>query len=155
MTSHRSRDRHPIRSNPKEKNVSYPQLLTPEEMLTVAKERLDIPTIVVICGSTRFMDLMAEHEAAETAAGRAVFRPVLDLKAANPLWDTPAKFEAMVKKLDTLHRSMMRIASEVLVVGPYIGDHTRSEIAYARSLGIPVRFTHPEVDPALTAGEAA
>ena len=29
----------------------------------------------------------------------------------------------------------------------YIGDSTRAEIAYARSLGKPVRFTHPEVDP--------
>ncbi|TKT03052.1 hypothetical protein E4U91_25125 [Streptomyces lasalocidi] len=26
-------------------------------------------------------------------------------------------------------------------------DSTRAEIAYARSLGKPVRFTHPEVDP--------
>lgn len=32
-------------------------------------------------------------------------------------------------------------------VGNYIGDSTRAEIAYARSLGRPVRFTHPEVDP--------
>jgi hypothetical protein len=35
----------------------------------------------------------------------------------------------------------------VLVVGDYVGDSTRAEIAYARSLGKPVRFTHPEVDP--------
>jgi hypothetical protein len=35
----------------------------------------------------------------------------------------------------------------VLVVGGYIGDSTRAEIAYARSLGKPVRFTHPDVDP--------
>jgi hypothetical protein len=31
--------------------------------------------------------------------------------------------------------------------GCSIGDSTRAEIAYARSLGKPVRFTHPEVDP--------
>jgi hypothetical protein len=35
----------------------------------------------------------------------------------------------------------------VLVVGDYIGDSTRAEIAYSRSLGKPVRFTNPEVDP--------
>jgi hypothetical protein len=36
----------------------------------------------------------------------------------------------------------------VLVVGDYIGSSTIAEIAYARSLGKPVRFTHPDVDPA-------
>ncbi|CAM5693273.1 putative protein OS=Streptomyces chartreusis OX=1969 GN=HUT05_26485 PE=4 SV=1 [Streptomyces chartreusis] len=33
------------------------------------------------------------------------------------------------------------------MVGDYIGDSTRAEIAYARSLGKPVWFTHPEVGP--------
>ncbi|MEU4346227.1 hypothetical protein [Streptomyces sp. NPDC023838] len=32
-------------------------------------------------------------------------------------------------------------------IGDYIGESTRAEIAYARSLGKPVRFTHAEVDP--------
>lgn len=32
-------------------------------------------------------------------------------------------------------------------VGDYIADSTRTEIAYARSLGKPMRFTHPEVAP--------
>ncbi|MEV4808101.1 hypothetical protein AB0K18_49650 [Nonomuraea sp. NPDC049421] len=49
-------------------------------------------------------------------------------------------------RLDDLHRAKIRLADEVLVVGDYIGDSTRAEIAYARSLGKPVRFTHPEVD---------
>ncbi|MFD5722704.1 hypothetical protein [Streptomyces sp. NPDC127036] len=39
------------------------------------------------------------------------------------------------------------IANPGAFVGDYIGDSTRSEIAYARSLGKPVRFTHAEVDP--------
>lgn len=46
-----------------------------------------------------------------------------------------------------LHRAKIRLADEVLVVGGHVGDSTRAEIAYARSLGRPVRFTHPEVDP--------
>ncbi|MGW2591732.1 hypothetical protein ACWCXC_15915 [Streptomyces sp. NPDC001515] len=50
-------------------------------------------------------------------------------------------------RLDGLHRAKIRLADEVLVVGDYIGDSTRAEIAYARSLGRPVRFTHPDVDP--------
>lgn len=39
------------------------------------------------------------------------------------------------------------IANSGALVGDCIGDSTRAEIAYARSLGKPVRFTHPEVDP--------
>jgi len=39
-------------------------------------------------------------------------------------------------------------ADEVLVVGDHTGDSTRADIAYARSLGKSLRFTHPEVDPA-------
>lgn len=38
-------------------------------------------------------------------------------------------------------------ANSGALVGDYIGDSTRAEIAYARSLDKPVRFTHPEVDP--------
>lgn len=41
--------------------MSYPQLLTAEVKLADAKEQLGIPTIVCICGSTRFMREMAEH----------------------------------------------------------------------------------------------
>ncbi|WP_255951592.1 hypothetical protein [Streptomyces odontomachi] len=135
--------------------MSYPQLLTPEEKLADAKERLNIPTIVCICGSTRFMAEMAEADLRETAVGRIVVKPGCNLKDPHPLWDTEAKADALKEMLDPLHKAKIRMADEVLVVGDYIGTSTRSEIEYARSLGIPVRFTHSEVDPALTAGEAA
>ena len=42
--------------------------------------------------------------------------------------------------------SASEIANSGALVGDYIGDSTRAEIAYGRSLGKPVRFTHPEVD---------
>ncbi len=54
----------------------------------------------------------------------------------------PSSTPAWVRVLD---RSV--IANSGALVGDYIGDSTRAEIAYARSLGRPVRFTHPEVDP--------
>ncbi|RYJ26444.1 hypothetical protein CU044_3737 [Streptomyces sp. L-9-10] len=127
--------------------MSYPSLLTPEEMLTTAKERLGIPTIVCICGSTRFMDAMAEADLRETAAGRIVVKPGVNMKVAHELWADPVPTEALKVRLDELHRAKIRLASEVLVVGDYIGTSTTAEIRYARGLGIPVRFTHPEVDP--------
>lgn len=128
--------------------MSYPQLLTPEEKLADAKERLNVPRIVVICGSTRFMAEMAEADLRETAAGRIVVKPGCNMKQTHALWADPVEAEALKVRLDGLHRAKIRLADEVLVVGPYIGDSTRAEIAYARELGKPVRFTHPEVDPA-------
>ncbi|MGS2588060.1 hypothetical protein [Streptomyces hebeiensis] len=127
--------------------MSYPNLLTPEDMLTTAKERLNIPTIVCICGSTRFMTEMAEADLEETAAGRIVVRPGVNMKTEHPLWADPVEAEALKVRLDELHRAKIRLASEVLVVGDYIGTSTTAEIRYARSIGLPVRFTHPDVDP--------
>jgi hypothetical protein len=128
--------------------MSYPQLLPPEEKLADAKKWLGIPSIVVICGSTRFMAEMAEADLRETAAGKVVVKPGCNMKQPHELWADPDTADMLKIQLDRLHRAKIRLADEVLVVGPYIGDSTRSEIAYARELGKPVRFTHPEVDPA-------
>ncbi|MFG3044918.1 hypothetical protein ACGFZR_08335 [Streptomyces sp. NPDC048241] len=127
--------------------MSYPRPLTPEENLADAKKGLNLPRIVVICGSTRFMAEMTEADMRETSAGNIVVKPGCDLKSPHELWADPADAEALKVRLDDLHRAKIRLADEVLVVGDYIGDSTRAEIAYARSLGKPLRFTHPEVDP--------
>ncbi|MFE1230611.1 hypothetical protein [Streptomyces sp. NPDC058745] len=128
--------------------MSYPELLTPEEKLAHAKERLSIPEIVVICGSTRFMDAMIAADQELTFAGHIVVKPGCDMKTPHPLWADPAEAAAAKERLDDLHRAKIRLADRVLVVGDYIGDSTSAEIAYARSLGKAVDFTHPEVDPA-------
>ncbi|MDL5199762.1 hypothetical protein [Streptomyces sp. ALI-76-A] len=127
--------------------MSSPQVITPAEKLAEAKKQLRFPRIVVICGSTRFMAEMAEADLRETKVGRIVVKPGCDLKSPHELWSDPVEAKALKARLDELHRSKILLADEVLVVGDYIGDSTRAEIAYARSLGRPVRFTHPEVDP--------
>ncbi|MFD6334854.1 hypothetical protein ACFWGI_35495 [Streptomyces niveus] len=130
--------------------MSSPQLITPEEKLADAKKQLGFPRIVVICGSTRFMAEMAEAELRETTArprGKIVVKPGCDMKSSHDLWSDPVEAEALKIRLDELHRSKILLADEVLVVGDYIGESTLGEIEYARSLGRPVRFTHPEVDP--------
>ncbi|RXS84191.1 hypothetical protein EST92_11575 [Streptomyces sp. TM32] len=127
--------------------MSYPELLTAEEKLADAKHRLNTPTVVTICGSTRFMAEMADADRELTWAGRIVIKPGCNMKEKHPLWADPAEAEAGKQRLDDLHRAKIRLADEVLVVGDYIGDSTRAEIAYARELGRPVRFTHPDVDP--------
>lgn len=130
--------------------MSYPELLSPEEKLASGKKALGIPTITVICGSTRFMAEMVEADCELTWSGHIVVKPGCDVKNPHPLWANHADAEAGKARLDDLHRAKIRLADEVLVVGDYIGDSTRAEIAYARELGKPIRFTHPEVDPAAT-----
>ncbi|GCD45719.1 hypothetical protein GKJPGBOP_05457 [Streptomyces paromomycinus] len=111
--------------------------------MAAAKERLGIPPVVVLCGSTRFWERMAAAAWSETLRGRIVVRPDVDMKRPRQGY---ADAVAVKTDLDALHRAKIRLADEVLVVGDYIGDSTRAEIAYARELGMPVRFTHPEVD---------
>lgn len=123
--------------------MTYPQLLT-------AKQALNIPHIVVICGSTRFMDDMREANLRATAAGHIVLAPGVNMKQPHSLWGTPEQAEPLKTRLDDLHQAKIRLADEVLVVGDYIGDSTRSEIAYAQALGKPIRYTHPEINPLLT-----
>lgn len=123
--------------------MSYGQYLTAEEKLEQAKHALAIPHIVVICGSTRHMGLMAEVNLEETAAGHIVLAPGCNLREPHPLWAEEAERDALKVRLGELHRANIRLADEVLIVGPYIGDSTKAEIAYARELGKPVRFTDP------------
>jgi|SRR5690242_17552940 len=130
--------------------MPYTQLLTPEEKLEAAKQALDIPRIVVICGSTRFMADMQEANLRETAAGHIVVAPGVNMKQPHALWATEEQAEPLKARLDALHRAKIRLADEVLIVGNYIGDSTRAEIRYAASLGMPIRYTHPEVNPITT-----
>ncbi|MFG2176943.1 hypothetical protein ACGFMO_37215 [Streptomyces niveus] len=104
------------------------------------------PTVVVLCGSTRFMEEMAEANTQETAAGRIVLALGCDLKTPHPLWNDPADAEDLKLRLAALQRARIRAADEVLVVGDYAGDSTRAEIKYARRLGKTIRYTHPEVE---------
>src|SRR3984885_7843591 len=137
----------PLGPHRQEEPVSYPQLLTPEEKLAGAKKLLSLPRIVVICGSTRFMTEMNEADLRETKAGKIVVKPGCDMKSPHELWSDPVEAEALKVGLDDLPRAKTRRVDEVLVAGDYIGNSPRAEIAYARSLGKPVRLTHPEVDP--------
>ncbi len=122
--------------------MSYPEYLSADEKLADAKRRLGIRDVVVLCGSMRFADLMAEVAIEESVLRRAlVLKPDCNMKLPHRLWADPADSEALKVRLDDQHRQKIRLADRVIVVGDYAGDSTRSEIAYARELGKPVRFT--------------
>ncbi|QFZ72114.1 hypothetical protein GFH48_01525 [Streptomyces fagopyri] len=103
------------------------------------------PPIVVLCGSTRYWDQLTEAALYETAAGRIVLSLGCNMKQPHPLWSDLKRADRLKAQLEELHLRKIDLADEVLVVNPggYMGESTRREIAYALSLGKPIRYTHP------------
>lgn len=117
------------------------------------------PTIVVLCGSTRFEKEFRRVAFELTLDGAIVVKPDVFMNDGHAEKAHLPKIDAGAKAaLDELHKRKIDLADEVLVVSDetgYIGESTRREIEYARKLGKPVRFAveaAAEVDKALTAG---
>ena len=99
------------------------------------------PTVVCLCGSTRFFTKFQEANYQETMNGKIVlsvgFYPHASVQAhGQTIGITNAQKEA----LDELHRHKIEMADEVLVIseGGYIGASTFAEVDYALYLGKPV-----------------
>ena len=95
------------------------------------------PTIVCLCGSTRFVEEFRYIDRRETVAGKIVLAP--------GCFQGDAVLEVLPgvkQRLDELHLHKIDLADEILVVnvGGYIGQSTRREIAYARQQGKRVRW---------------
>lgn len=97
---------------------------------------IDRPTVVCLCGSTRFR---SEYERAfreEEHAGR--------IALTVPCYkdDPCCKTDQERDKLDRLHRAKIDLADEILVLSRdgYIGESTKREIEYTISLGKRVRW---------------
>ena len=106
------------------------------------------PAIVCLCGSTRFWREFQRASLRETLAGRIV----LSIGVASGTDDEHfgnlprAEYERVKALLDDLHLSKIDLADEVLIlnVGGYVGESTRRELEYARSLGKRIRFLEPQ-----------
>ena len=101
------------------------------------------PTIVCLCGSTRFWQAFRDEGLRETLAGRIV----LSIGIAAPDSEvfahaTSDDGKEIKRRLDVLHKWKIEIADEVYVlnVDGYIGDSTKSEIAYALRRSKPLRW---------------
>lgn len=105
-----------------------------------------MPRIVCLCGSSRFYKEYQEAEYRETMAGKIYlsigFYPhsVPEMHGEGVGHDSAEKVA-----LDELHKRKIDLADEVLVlnVGGYIGDSTKSEVAYALETGKLVRWLEP------------
>jgi len=95
------------------------------------------PTVITLCGSSRFQ---AEHEAMqarETLLGKIVIP--MGFYHHNQLVPITAEQK---KALDQLHFRKIDLSDGILVINPngYIGESTRNEIAYAVAQGKDIAF---------------
>ncbi len=105
----------------------------------------EFPKIVCLCGSTRFTPLMMMMEWEYAKQGILTLGWFVKPTRTDEPTDHLAEHEGLEKVFDELHKRKIDLADEVLIlnVGGYIGDSTRSEIAYAKSKNKPVRYLEP------------
>lgn len=103
------------------------------------------PTIVCLCGSTRFYEAFVEANFRETMKGKIVLSVgfFMHRPEAMPIHGETVGITPEQKvMLDELHLRKIDLADEVLIlnVGDYIGESTARELAYAREQGKRIRF---------------
>ena len=106
--------------------------------------------VVTLCGSTRFKEQFLEVQKRLTLEGKIVISVGLfGHSGDSEVWDgmdegTLSKTKEM---LDDMHKRKIDMADSIFVinVGGYIGDSTRSEIAYAKAHDKKVEYLEPMV----------
>jgi hypothetical protein len=102
------------------------------------------PTIVCLCGSTRFYEEFQRVNIQETLAGKIVLSIASFASSEADYFARLPEQEAEQLKatLDELHFRKIELADEVLIINKdgYIGESTRREIDYALSLGKVIRW---------------
>lgn len=101
--------------------------------------------VVTLCGSTRFKDEFIKTQKRLTLEGNIVISVGLFGHSGDAeVWD--GMDEGIVSKtkemLDDMHKRKIDMSDYIYVinVGGYIGDSTKSEIAYAEEHGKEVRY---------------
>jgi hypothetical protein len=105
----------------------------------------DLPEVVCLCGSTRFMDAFNAANLRLTHEGRIVLSVGSYTRALEGVSPEEAFGVDVKARLDELHKRKIDLADRIFVlnVGGYIGDSTRGEIAYAEATGKPVDYLEP------------
>lgn len=94
--------------------------------------------VVTLCGSTKFKDEFMAVQKQLTLDGYIVISVGLfGHSGDNEVWTEGTK-----EMLDDMHRRKIDMADEIFVVNVdgYIGNSTKSEIEYAKSKGLPIRY---------------
>ncbi|WP_460530245.1 methyltransferase domain-containing protein [Flindersiella endophytica] len=106
----------------------------------------DEAKVITLCGSTKFEAEFAEVNQRLTMEGCVVISLGMFRLPDLPDYDWTADSSDLRGRLGRVHFQKIRMADEVYIVDPggYIGESTRREIAYAESLGKPVRYLSRE-----------
>ena len=94
--------------------------------------------VVTLCGSTKFKDEFMAVQKQLTLDGYIVISVGLfGHSGDNEVWAEGTK-----KMLDDMHKRKIDMADEIFVINVdgYIGNSTRSEIEYAKSKGLSIRY---------------
>ncbi|WP_235537122.1 hypothetical protein [Nocardioides sp. Soil805] len=102
--------------------------------------------VITLCGSTKFEAEFAEVNQRLTMEGCIVISLGMFRLPDLPDYDWAADSSDLKGRLGGVHLQKIRMADEVYIVDPggYVGESTRREIAYAESLGKPVRYLSRE-----------
>ncbi len=100
------------------------------------------PEIVVLCGSSRFIDHMAVMAWEIEKGGSICLSLHLLPNSYTDHVHHQAEAEGVAAQMDEFHLRKIDLADRVLImnVGGYIGDSTRAEIAYAEKAGKPIEY---------------
>ncbi len=107
----------------------------------------EMPAIVCLCGSTRFMDAFHEAGWQLTLDGYIVLTVGVCKHAADHGGE--ALGQDVADRLDELHLRKIDLAEWVFVlnVDGYVGESTRKEILYAHSQNKRVSYLEPDKIP--------
>lgn len=104
------------------------------------------PPVITLCGSSRFVDVMAvcawllERDEGAIAMSLHLLPPWYN--GGNVPADHLAESEGVAANMDDLHLRKIDLSDAVFVVdvGNYIGESTMREVKYATAKGVPIRW---------------
>jgi glutaredoxin-related protein len=114
---------------------------TGERRVLTTGDFVEMPEIICLCGSTRFTDVMLLKQWELTKKGKIVVS-----WCAVPNWYHSGPHvgdaEGVKEIVDEVHKRKIDLADRVFVInfGGYIGESTRSEIEYAKKLGMLIDY---------------
>jgi len=122
-------------------------LMEVEKLRETFCARAKIPSIVCLCGSTRFMEEFHAAGWQFTLDGEIVLSIGVCKHAEDHGGE--ALGQDVADRLDELHLRKIDLADRVFVlnVDGYIGDSTRKEINYAKKIGKPISYLEPLTSP--------
>ncbi len=102
--------------------------------------------VITLCGSATFEAEFVEVNQRLTMEGCVVLSLGMFRLPDLPDYDWTIDSSDLRGRLGSVHFQKIRMADEVYIVDPggYVGESTRREIAYAESLGKPVRYLSRE-----------